>query len=370
MEVKETQKSIITCNVSNTICSTLSHVSTFARDFIEQFFPNEYFKSFFMTTSSIANEQASVNDDDTIIKKLPQLSINPVYLPDYDDVFGGPFPIWRRNMYQRFSGRDRYGYKKIFFNDEDDILIDAIPNRIKFQFDYKIKVESYMQKIDVVHALRQKLNSNDIFYWNNVLIESQIPNTIIESIADIKGFDLNNKTDVDCFLKYLKQFSNGRIESKIYSGTGNRTFTYLYSANILIKVESPPNVDGNSKERSNWGEGESIVDFSLTMELWIPNNYKLEVKQLPSRSYVSTPNESKLTIEHVVKLRPPSTKGDRSLITWQKFVTDVNTKIDKIDISPILEDNLIKIIDQSVEDHDTQYLDKLFEFVLYRNYSS
>jgi len=367
LEEREIQKSIITCSVTNSACSTMSHVSAFAREFIEQFFPEDFFQSFYITTSSISNEQSQFEDDNNIVKQLPQLSINPVYLPDYDDVFGGPFPMWRRNMYQRFSSKDRYGYKHIFLNDEDNISISVIPQRIKFQYEYKIKCDSYLHKIDIVHQLRQKLNSNDIFYWNNVVLESQIPNTIIQSIAEIKKFDLTEETDKNCFLNYLKQFSGSRIESKIYTGTGNLTFTHLYSANILIKVESPPNVDGNTKERETWGEGDPIIDFSLTMELWIPNNYKLECNSVPSKKYYSTPNESKITVEHVFKLKPPSTKGERSLITWTKFITDVNTKIDKIDISTILNKELIRIIDESIEDHDIKFLDELFEFVLYRN---
>ena len=363
------KKQIIRCDVSNSITSIMSNVTAFAKKFILYYFPDEYFKDIYIVTSATSNEQAANNDnEDLIIKKTPQLSITPTYNQDYDDVSGGPFPMWRRGFFEGFKTKySRYGYRNVFYNDVDELGIFAIPNRIKFTFNYKIRLDSHLKKIDVCHMLRQKLHNNDIFYYNNVTMETQIPNVIIQAIAAIKDFDLTEPEDVKAFKAYLSQYSPGNINEKVYTGSGLRSFVYTYLANILIKVTNPPDTDGGSVERQNMAEGKPTVEFTLDMELWIPNNYMFECNFLPRGSYMPIDDESKVIFETLTNVRPPQIKGRRARIVWNKFVTDVNVVLDKIDLKPIISKRIKKLIKNRYEENDEALIHEIFDIDVYRD---
>ena len=123
---------IITCQTANTIGSILSNVTAFGRDLILRLFPENYFKNIFITTSSAASQQAELEDNEIPIKEYPQLSISPVYYPSYEDTFGSPNVLWRRGVYLGYrSNRSRYGHKCIFMDEDEEVRIMAIPNRLK-----------------------------------------------------------------------------------------------------------------------------------------------------------------------------------------------------------------------------------------------
>jgi len=360
------KKEIITCNVTNSICSLLSSMTSFAKDLILDFFPEDYFKDIYVSTALAASEQAGLDDDNIPIKKHPQLSITPSFNPDYDDTFGGPFPTWRRGVFQTFNHySSRYGYKQIFYNDEDNLIISAIPNRVKFSFDYKIKVETYLQKMEVVYMLRQKFHNNDRFYWNNQLLKAQIPNTLIQALSSCKDLNIKDCHDREMFLNYLKNHSQGHIQPVIYTGSGNHTFVHTYLANILITVENPPTTDEKSVSKTNMASHEDTVEMTLTMELWIPSNYMFECNSLPAGRYEPTFDESKVYIYGSVPLRPNNTIEDKTLIKWQEFITEVNTPLDSIYMDDFLPFETLEFINEQLEKKDYDYLVETFMFVLY-----
>jgi len=364
-----TNNTIITCNVSNSICSLLSSMTGFAKNLILEFFPENYFKGIYVSTALAASEQAGVDDDDVPIKKYPQLSIVPSFNPDFDETYGGPYPTWRRGIFETFrhySGR--YGYKKIFCNDEDNLIISAIPNRVKFTFDYKIKVETYLQKMDVVYMLRQKFHNNDRVYWNNQILKAQIPNTLIKALSRCKDLEIRDPHDRDAFLKYLKDHSAGHIEPVIYTGSGNHTFVHAYAANILVTVENPPTTDEKSVNKTNMASHEDVVEMTLTMELWIPSNYMFECKSLPADRYEPTTEEGKMYIySSPSSLKPSNTMDNKTLIKWQELITEVNKTLDSVDMDDFIPYGALRFINEQLKKRDYDYLVNTFMFVLYRD---
>lgn len=363
------EKTIITCKVSNSITSIMSMVTGFAKDFILNYFPEDFFKDIYITTASASNQLSELDDDEIPIKQYPQLSIQPSYNINYDEATGGPFPMWRRGHYMIYRNKPGgYGSINVFYNDEDEITIYSIPQRVSFTFEYKIKVESYLHKIDIVNLLRQHLQENEKFFWNKVNFESQIPNTLIQTIADKKDYILNDMEDATEFLNYLKQFSKNHIIQKIYEASGQRVFSYDFMSNILISVTNPPETDTRSKEKIDMADGREIVEFSLNMDLWIPNNFVMECNFLPpKKNYYPSFDETKLIIEHYVKLQPPLTKGKFNRISWNKFVTDINKKIDKIEIKTLFTKEHLKIIKKIADKKDFDYLNQIFDIDIYRD---
>jgi hypothetical protein len=343
----------------------MSGITGFARDFIKSYFPDNYFKTEFITTTSASSLESLTNDDDLPFNRYPLLSISPAYLPNYDDTFAGPMPYWRRGLVplSRYSS-ERYGNRRIFYNDIDDIIIAVTPSRLKFSFEYKIKVQSHLIKIDVTHMLRRVFNENDKFFANNVILEAQVPNTIIKAISAIKGYDLEDQEDIKSFYKYLQQFSKGNIHEKTDLASGRKIFSYIYGANILIAVDNPAESDGKSVEKIGMSDAEGVVELTLTMELWIPDNYILECKTLPTGDYNAGLDETKVTIEHFVKLRPPQVKNDKVMIEFQKFITDVNVKVD---ISSLFEKPTLDFIDSRLKSGDKKLIEEIFDIDVYRD---
>jgi hypothetical protein len=307
-------------------------------------------------------------NDDVRVKKFPQLSINPGFVADNDDTFGwgSPIPIWRRGLMYRYKENKYYGYKKIFYHDVDDITINVIPNRAKFTFECKIKIDTHLSKMDITNYLRQRLNNNDVFFLNEMTLESEIPATIIKAISKIKDYDISDNDDLHDFQQYLRQYSKGMIDYKINQATGNYIYSFIYGSNILVRVDSPPESDKN-KERINMADDNGIVDFSFAMELWIPNNFLFECNTLPVGDYNSMLNESKVTIEHVFKTRPPEVLGEKVRLAWNKFVTDINVKVDKVPIESMFSNKVKDFIEDRVEKKDIDILNEIFEILVYRN---
>lgn len=369
MNQNDHSKTIITCNIGTSITSALSQVTAVAKSYIENLFPKDYFKEVYITTSSAFTEQADSNEenDDPKVKQYPQLSINPGFVADMDDNSWGSMPLWRRGIFQRFKENKYYGYRKIFYNDIEDITINVIPNRVKFTFECKIKIDTHFSKMDITNYLRQRLNNNDKFFLNNILLESEIPVTIIKAICGIKNLDITDNDDLAVLRKYLRTYSKGHITYKRNNSTGNNIFSFLYGSNILVNVDSPPESDKN-KERINMADDSGIVDFSFNMELWIPNNFFFECKTLPAGDYSpNLINEGKVTFERVVNMHPPEVLGDKVQIGWNKFITEVNVKIDKIDITSMFSKPVLKFIKDRCEANDLTVFDELFDFVIFRD---
>lgn len=367
LPVIDPDKIVFTCQTSNTICSILSNVTAFAKDLILRLFPQSFFKNIFITTSSASSQQADLEDNELPIKEYPQLSIAPIYYPAYEDTIGTPNAMWRRGFYMGFrTFNERYGYKRVFYDEDEELRLSAIPNRLKIGIEYKIKVRTHLKKIEVLHMMRQKFYDNDRIYWNNVLLESQIPGTLIKAIANIKGFDLETKEGIDGLLKYLSVQSGGNITTKIDLATGNTVFCWLYSANILVSTESAPESDGRNIERINMADNEGAIEMTLGLELWSPNNYVFECKNLPEGDYLPVIDDGRITVEGMFKLVPPKFYNDFILMEFRKFTTDVNISVEYIKFDVMLYKNILELCDARKQANDYTFFDEVFKVKLFR----
>ena len=363
------EQDIITCNVSNTVSSSMSSVTFIARELIEKMFPEGYFKDVYITTTQASSEMSSMDIDDVKIRQYPIMSITPGYVPDGNEAVMNPFPLWRRGQFERFREDGRYGYKRVFYNDTDEIYISAIPYRIKFFFDYKFKLETHMNKIDFTHILRQKFQQGERFFLNGNYFEAEIPNTIIKAISRIKDYDLTDKEEYDEFCDYLNTGSEGNIHHALVHSTGRKRFTHTYESNILVNVETAPTTEGRSRTKVNMADDESEVELELSFELWIPGNYMFRCKTLPQGDYNDDllPNERKVIIDKPLSPIVMRTKGNRTLNRIEKIVTDVNTTVDRINIEDLFKDDIVQLIRTSVARKDFTVLKILFDFDIYRD---
>lgn len=358
----------VMCEVSNTVSSSLSSVTYVAKEFIENLFPKDYFKEIYITTTQASTEMSSMDVDDIKIRQYPFMSINPGYIPDGNEAVMNPFPLWRRGRFQKFREDGPYGYKRVFYNDTDELYISAIPYRIKFIFEYKFKLETHLNKIDFTHILRQKFHQSERFFINNCFFEAEIPNTIIKAMSTIKDYDLTDNDEYKDFCSYLNHGSLGNIHHALVHSTKRKRFTHTYKSNILVTVETAPNTDGRTKNKVNMADDEGEVEMELAMELWIPGNYIFRCKELPEGDYNSVSGvDGKVVIDMPLKPIIMQTKGNRTLFNLEKIVTDTESKIDVIPINDLFTADINKVIDESVLKKDFTILKVLFEFDIYRD---
>jgi hypothetical protein len=349
----------------------MSQITGICKDYVENLFPKNFFKEVYITTSNAFTDQAGSTEEngDPKVLKIPRLSISPEFLFNSSETFGwgSAIPTWRRGIHLRYRDCRDYGYKRIFRNEQDDININTVPNRVKFVMYCKVRTDTFLSKLDVGNYLQQRLSEGDRFYLNNKVFESEIPYTIIKAISAIKGLDFNDNDDQLELDKYLKRFSSGQITHKTNQATGNKIYSFLYSSNILVTVSNPPTSDGRVRERINMSDDSGEIEFNLDMEFWIPNNYLLECNAIPQGDYNPLSTYDKVTFEHFVPMRPPDTIGERTQIAWNKFVTETNVKMDYIEFGAMLSKNVNRFILERSEKKDYAILKDIFEIVIFRD---
>jgi len=357
-------REMIFCQVSTALSSILGSVTGAAKEMMLSLFPKDYFREIFITTTLTSNQEKE-HTDEVVVKRLPMLSIAPGYIPGNDDTIMGGQPLWRRGIKPFRDGEGNYA--KIFNNTQDFITVWAIPYRIKFSMDYKIKVSSFFEKIDCTQYLRQKMENGTKFFYNNVLLEAQLPNVIVKAIANIKGYDLNKNDDVNALYNYLKQYSSGYITRKINRATGNQTFFFKFNVNFLVSVTNGAESDGKTREKINQVDGDSIIEMGTEMELWIPTSFIFECKTLPKDDYNVYERNDKVHLDYTFKMRPKSTRGLRTEVAFSTILTDINIKTDSVNFKTLLDQDFIDIIENRIKAGDTPYVDDLFEVVAYRD---
>jgi len=355
---------IINVQANTSVSSIMGNVSYVAKEYILSKFPKDYFKEITIANGLISSDMREDNDD---VKKKPnpRLSIDPIFIPDENDTFGGSLPEWY-NSGESFVYRDTMNnYYPVLYNDTDEIFVWTVPNKLKINFELKMKVNSSMQKIDLIHYLRRVFLRNKHMYINDVALKAEVPKSIVKSIANMKDYDLEDNDQVIEFYDYLKQYSNGYVVRQMNLSSGLPTYQYRFLANILMKVEEPSTGD---TEKISMIEKDSVVNTTISFELWIPTNYILESQNQiePLGGFdEDLLEDSGSYISHSFKSKPNKVIEGKSELFWQGYVTDIETKEDIIGVEGIISTNNREIIDHMIENDNV--ISDLYEIFVYRD---
>jgi len=354
---------IMSCFISTSVSSVVGNLTTVAKDYIESKFPRNYFKEVHVTTE-ISSSEMKEDADDVKKKRLPILSINPIFMPSANDTLMESYPRWRRGG-KRYMFRDtKSRYYPVFFDDVNDIYVWAIPNRIKVNFEMKVKVASSMRQMDLIYYIRQRMGTSGYSFLNEQRLETEIPKSIIKGMTQLTGVDTTDNDQVLEFLNYLQRYSNGYVTRKNNLSSGNPMYQFAYGSNILIHGESGSEGD---KEKINMVEKESNVSFAFSFETWIPSTFILE-----SKNEVTYDNEEEyvfddenISFAQSFNIKPNRIRGHKSELRWEGYVTDVNKTIDTVELESLFTEKQKKVIRYLID--NSLNIDEVFEMVSFRD---
>ena len=358
----EINNNIMSCFISTSISSVVGNLTTVARDYVIGKFPKNYFKDVYVTTT-LASSELRETDDDVKKKRLPILSIKPTYMPSSSDTLMESYPRWRRGGKSYMFRDTRSRYYPVFFDDINNLYIWAIPSRIKINFEIKVKVASGMQQMDLTHYLRQRMGSSGYSFLNDMRLDTEIPKTIIKSMAALGNVDVTNNDEVLEFLSYLKQYSNGSITKKTNLSSGNPMYHFQYGSNVMTHMES--GAEGEN-EKISMTDKEGNVTFAFSLESWIPGQFILEAaNEIPYNEEEYLFDDEQTFMNHTMNAKPERIRGKKVELVWEGYVTDVNTTVDSIDISGLFSDKQKQVITYLYE--NVLEIKDVFEVLAFRD---
>jgi hypothetical protein len=136
-----------------------------------------------------------------------------------------------------------------------------------------------MNSIDVMNWIRTKLPLGFNGYLNNVPLEFELPQSIVKTIAELQGFDLNTKEGVKDIDRYLMAVGRtfSLIKRKTSATTGQQSYFMSINSDLNIVIE---NLDAPSSViRSSHSEGDYVVSFTVTASTYFPVSYLMKIRK-------------------------------------------------------------------------------------------
>jgi hypothetical protein len=342
INLKETK--IISCKVSTSISSLISNITGYARYFLSSKFPPDFFKKVYIS-ESLAELQ--MEDSNIVRFSKPTLIITPQYTGETG--FMELLPRWHTTHQFTFKN-PRKKYNGVLYDSENDIYIYSIPDRIKLNFDVRIKLASPMQAYNVLHYIKQSFEIGGYFYLNQVRLQTELPKMYTRYIANRLGYDLNTADGREKLDEYLLQHSYNGIMEKINLSSGNSQYAYNYKSNILVNFPDLPTYEKNN---SGMVVDNTTVSFSFSFELWSHSNYVMEIKEIkPDLEFPIDLGEGEtmkydfyIPDTHFIKQQV----DNMHMIINKPFLPDINEEVDILDFKPIINSELKEVIDESLK---------------------
>jgi hypothetical protein len=334
------------------------------KDFLIKSFPKNYFRNIFITTRMGGNEVDYENDNMLDKRSKPILSLNPKINFQSDSTFVGhlPDPFFTNHMI--FKNMNKY--VTIFHNEEEEYHIAVAPDRYRVEFDIKIKVVTYLQELNLANFIKRRFAVLRPFYLNNITFQTEIPKSLIKILLEEKGIDVKNQQSLNEFNEYIERFTYNNVEFKKVLSTGNFAHVYTYECNTLCRLEEPQLEDFS---RDEMNEQEPTLTMNMWVDFWAPGSYifrsgnpirypidDLEVPNIEDMLEIVFLNSTR-------KIIKKKTIGNYNLIEWLEFYSDDNAKIDMLDFSEVIGDDLkllIKYILARNEDISQYFMFKIY----------
>jgi hypothetical protein len=302
--------------------------------FLKCRFPKDYFKNIHVNSSLSSRdieEDATVGSPGVFLVKNPAMSITPNLDTTDSTSIGLAFP-WQRT--HTYIMRDKSNYVPVLYTDEEHILgVWAIPDRIRVNFEVKMKVKTPMDAMDLFNHIKNTFPIGIPYFLDNIKLEAEVPSILAKNIHDILEWDPDDDAG---FKAWMSKRSGANLSWKRNLSTGNDVFLYKYPVNIMFKMEQP-DLD---QQQKNMVDGDHVITFMLVAEIWTPSGYILSVEDLdgipgdPQEPFIESSNG--IVWNYTISTRPAMVWEEKSQILWEGYISDVNTSIDTVDLSDVV----------------------------------
>lgn len=341
------------------ITHTFGNVACVAIDYIQSFFPENYFTKTHISTK-MANRQLDAFKAKSGFwkNKKPMLVLRPRI--EYDDSskwFYGSTMVNR--VTNSFSPMEFADLVPLVHDPEHGIGVHFLWNRYKIIYDVVIIVDTYNKQINIMNDLKNRLNI-DFPYYLSTNLESYIPKSTIYSIADYLHIDRN---DTGGILDYLNTYSKTPITYKLHNGNGHDEFFMLYPTNIeTFSTDLTPD-DGETRGIIS---DTYTIGLSLSMEFYGVSAWYLFLGD-KDNSINRAPYDEDLDDGRIIPISSIPLDYDLGLekgwkILSSPFYFTDDSEVDVTDISSIL--NMSSL--QSLIKHHTKHNIPLEPFLQFR----
>lgn len=330
--------------ISNpSIVHTFGNVACVAINYIESFFPRDFFNKTHIATKMAHRQLDPFRARTGFWKnKKPMLVLRPRI--DFDGSSNWFYGSTMMNRVTHSSSPMEFGdLVEMLHDDGDEVSIRFLWNRYKVLYDVSIIVETYNQQINIMNDLRNRLNI-DWPYRDDTLLEAYIPKSIIYAIADYVGIEKTNTGEI---LDFLNTYSEVPITYKLHESSGRQEFFMLYPTRVEMFSSDLTPDDGETR-------GIISDTFTITLSLSIEFNavgvwylFMNDAREVMTHA----PMDDLCTGDNII---PISTipigydlhlSGGWRILESPLYFPDVNrSDIDKTDISTILDKPSIKAL--------------------------
>jgi hypothetical protein len=337
---KETQ--IVSCRASTSISSLIGNMTGFLRFFLNSKFPEGFFKDTYIE-GSLAEIKMEENES---VHKLSKPTL--IMAANYTGSTGHMdlLPRWHNSQYFIFKN-PRKKYNPVLYDNVNDIYMYSIPDRIRIDYNIRIVLPTQMYAYNILHYVKQNFDIGGKFFYNDVRLETEIPKYYTKIIEQRLGLDLSTGEGQETLEDYLLRNSYNGITEKVNLSTGNKAYPYNHGTNMLIEFPELPTIESDDNQQIR---EKAVVTFPVSIECWSHSNYILELKgKIPDVPPEFPDAEGTVRYDFYVPTEFIKEQYDNMhLLKYKPFVPDVNTEVDILDFSPVVQSEVKNVIREMI----------------------
>lgn len=340
----------LACESGTDIVHAVGNVTAIAMRYIlDQFPPNTFATA--LPSTTIAHRQLRHTPKQIRTQAYPLCIVNPrVSLSGLDSrLAAGSFatttwgPI--SNRYQ-----NRSEMEKLFFDKRKGIEWRGKINRVVLFLDFVLSFQSIAEQLRWASYLINKIPMENCFFDIDTALELALPDGFLEETAKYAGIPVHDETgSVARFVDYLNMHSVFPVSYRFSSGRHRDAFYTYYMSSILCSVHDF--AYNTATKASNLVETDCPITFTMRCEFNTIGLFDLSVPNPGPFVYKAPVNDA-----IVIPIFSDSfnDKDFPLLYGWEiraKPIIQLDWGETEVDISPCLDQSLMKIIDYHLENN-------------------
>lgn len=250
-------------NFNTSLAHTIGNVTTLFLEHFKNQFPNKFYKSFYVDTTMDQKQFIEKRKSFLDLKKpKPILSISPKIDTSRPEFASTSFFNLRYGKNLVDGRRNPTTVSTLLYSKDHRLGVDFSINRLRLNVDVVATFETVMQQINAFGIINSSIRMEQP-YSETLLLEIQIPNSVIEAVRKICKLDKLSHIE---FLERLNKISQYRIEYKLKTSTGKMCYFMYIKSSAKIRINTPSLSDGNTN-------GQTKSDYEISFSCEVEFNY-------------------------------------------------------------------------------------------------
>lgn len=328
---------------STSLAYTVSNISAVISNIYKRVYPEKFFNYTHITTkTALAEIKNSMNKKNVdFVKHRPILLVEP----NLDFTYEGSMDKTRygERMYQNHGEVRRKYMKSVLSDKELGIDLEYIYNEYKMTVKFDTILETYNQMLNIFNLVKNGMRIGQPHYLD-IKTDSILPKQFINEIAVRSGIEIGTQE----FFEYLNSISHKPISYRRNSSSGNYEYFLYDSMSVRVTYNRPDASQGSR-------EGFDMTDFLVTQDVDIifnsPSLYYLYMERPEEElevsgvlNYVDEVNTVLITTIQLDAIPKEDAFGNK-MLNHSLYEPDIDVESDTTDITPLLSEEINKVID-------------------------